>query len=56
MYHSTPASLKSLSFDHTGTPKGRASASKSTSSGSRLAIARVAASSLGAYSSGSHSR
>jgi hypothetical protein len=54
--NSTPASWKSLSFDQTGSPNARASASRATSSGSRLPIARFAVSSLAEYSSISHSR
>ena len=39
--HSTPASSKSLSFDQTGRFKSSASASTSTSSGSRLLMRRL---------------
>ena len=44
VYHSTPAPLKSLSFDHKGTFSVSASARIGMSSGSRSPIRRVASS------------
>ena len=49
VYHSTPASSKSLSFDQTGTPRCRASAKRSTSSGSRCPIRFSASGTPAAY-------